>query len=335
MKYFWLILVLFSGSCTSVVATKTQPDIQPIHLEWDNFELHVKADIQSDFSFPPIWSDTVNSQLVSQIVSEYLKTALKLDSVEVSTRYSIPEDLKKLHLNEVIQDAGFVKAKYTLDLTEIHKWIHSNYSMGQLYFGDASLEQDSTPIFSLLLPCENIFVPENPIFLPGSPREYRNGTHRGIDFQANFGTPFRSIADGIVLRADHAFYENTPEQWLNWTGATQKIGRTPDDLFYNVFMGKALIIDHGFNLFPGYRTISIYAHLSEINEEMVPGTFVNKGAILGKTGNSGTLPATRGEGGQSHLHLEIILQGNDGDIYLGETLSQELLYPYLSSIFTP
>ena len=33
--------------------------------------------------------------------------------------------------------------------------------------------------------------------IPNAPRNYRNGTHRGLDFFANWGTPVRSVADGV------------------------------------------------------------------------------------------------------------------------------------------
>ena len=37
----------------------------------------------------------------------------------------------------------------------------------------------------LRLPCDNIPVPKRTMRLPNAPRNYRSGTHRGIDFFAN------------------------------------------------------------------------------------------------------------------------------------------------------
>ena len=59
----------------------------------------------------------------------------------------------------------------------------------------------------LLLPCENINLSKRSSRLPNAPRKYRNGTHRGIDFFANWGTNIRAVAPGVVIRADHHYKE--------------------------------------------------------------------------------------------------------------------------------
>ena len=55
---------------------------------------------------------------------------------------------------------------------------------------------------SLSLPCYGVPVPKRTMRLPNAPRNYRNGTHRGLDFFANWGTPVRSVAEGVVVRSD-------------------------------------------------------------------------------------------------------------------------------------
>ena len=50
----------------------------------------------------------------------------------------------------------------------------------------------------LLIPCENVSVPKQQLLLPNAPRAYRHGTHRGIDFYVNWGTPVRAVADGVI-----------------------------------------------------------------------------------------------------------------------------------------
>ena len=97
--------------------------------------------------------------------------------------------------------------------------------------------------------------------------------------------------------------------------------------------GKSIIIDHGFNLIPGFRTISIYAHLSSINENITGGTKVDQGQLIGKTGNTGTRPSTLGTKKESHLHWELILQRNNEEIYLGKGMYYEPLYKMLTEIF--
>ena len=64
----------------------------------------------------------------------------------------------------------------------------------------------------ILLPCANVPVPKRTMRLPNAPRDYRSGTHRGVDFFANWGTPVRSVADGIVVRSDR-HYEEVPSDF--------------------------------------------------------------------------------------------------------------------------
>ena len=63
----------------------------------------------------------------------------------------------------------------------------------------------------LVLPCKGIMVPKRASRLPNAPRDYRNGIHRGVDFFANWGTPVRAVADGIVIRSDLYYQEFEPE----------------------------------------------------------------------------------------------------------------------------
>jgi len=186
---------------------------------------------------------------------------------------------------------------------------------------------------SLSLPCYDVPVPKRTMRLPNAPRNYRNGTHRGLDFFANWGTPVRSVADGIVVRSD-LHYEEVPADFReNLLKATTKVGHTPSDIFNSVLLGKSVFLDHGFDLIPGFRTISIYAHLSHIEKEIIPGAVVKKGELLGKSGNTGMRESTIGSKAGSHLHWEMILQKGEQEIYLGKGMSNPELYDMLVKIF--
>ena len=186
---------------------------------------------------------------------------------------------------------------------------------------------------SLSLPCYDVPVPKRTMRLPNAPRNYRNGTHRGLDFFANWGTPVRSVADGIVVRSD-LHYEEVPADFReNLLKATTKVGHTPSDIFNSVLLGKSVFLDHGFDLIPGFRTISIYAHLSHIEKEIIPGAVVKRGELLGKSGNTGMRESTIGSKAGSHLHWEMILQKGEQEIYLGKGMSNPELYDMLSKIF--
>ena len=185
----------------------------------------------------------------------------------------------------------------------------------------------------LLLPCKNTKVPKRSTRLPNAPRDYRNGTHKGIDFFANWGTEVNSVAKGFVIRADHNYNEYPADFRNKMLRSAEKVGHTPSDIFNNVLLGKAVFLDHGFDLVPGYRTITIYAHLSSIETNIAGGTFVEAGQIIGRTGNSGTKPSTLGTKSDAHLHWEMILQKNNKEIYLGKDVPYEKLYDMLVNIF--
>ena len=186
---------------------------------------------------------------------------------------------------------------------------------------------------NLSLPCYKIPVPKRSMRLPNAPRSYRNGTHRGVDFFANWGTPVRSVADGVIVRSDQSYEEVPADFRENLLRSTTKVGSTPSDIFNSVLLGKSVFIDHGFDLIPGFRTISIYAHLSHIENEVVPGAIIKKGELIGKSGNTGMRESTLGSRSGSHLHWEMILQKGQEEIYLGRDMSNPELYNMLSRIF--
>ena len=185
----------------------------------------------------------------------------------------------------------------------------------------------------LLLPCENVKLPKRSSRLPNAPRAYRNGTHRGVDFFSNWGTDVRAVAPGLVVRADHNYKEYPPKFREKMLRSSGSVGHTPSDIFNNVLLGKSIFLDHGFELVPGFRAISIYAHLSSIDEDIIGGAKVEAGQYLGKTGNSGTKASTLGTRREAHLHWELILQKDNKEIYLGKGMTHEKLYSMLSTIF--
>jgi len=188
---------------------------------------------------------------------------------------------------------------------------------------------------SLLLPCEGIQVPKRATRLPNAPRDYRSGTHRGIDFFANWGTLVRAVADGTVIRADHNYQEIPADYRMQLLSASARVGHTPSDIFNSVLLGKAVFLDHGFELIPDFRAISIYAHLSSIDTSITTGAFLKAGQNIGKSGNTGTRESTLGTKKESHLHWEMILQKGNKEIYLGKDVPNPDLYDMLDDVFNP
>ena len=185
----------------------------------------------------------------------------------------------------------------------------------------------------LLLPCEGIPVPKRTMRLPNAPRSYRNGIHKGIDFFASWGTPIRTVASGVVVRADQNYKEVPADFREDMLRASSKVGNTPSDIFNNILLGKSVFIDHGFDLVPGFRVISIYAHLSHINKNIKPGYNIQAGELIGNSGNTGMRESTLGSRAGSHLHWEMILQKEEEEIYLGRGMPNPELYNMLKRIF--
>ena len=186
---------------------------------------------------------------------------------------------------------------------------------------------------SLLLPCEGIPVPKRTSRLPNAPRKYRSGTHRGVDFFANWGTPIRAVAEGTVIRADHNYQEYPAEYRVELLKSSARVGHTPSDIFNSVLLGKSVFLDHGFDLVPGFRAISIYAHLSSIESNLKPGALIKAGQLIGKSGNTGTRASTLNTKKEAHLHWEMILQKGKEEIYLGQGVPNPQLYKLLYRIF--
>ena len=199
------------------------------------------------------------------------------------------------------------------------------------------IAEDFNPLWvdslKLILPCENVPVPKRTMRLPNAPRRYRNGIHRGIDFFANWGTPISAVASGVVVRADHNYREVPADFRVDMLKASAKVGKTPSDIFNNILLGKSVFLDHGFELVPGFRTITIYAHLSHIENEIKPGYKIKAGEVIGKSGNTGMRESTIGSRAGSHLHWELILQKDDDEIYLGRNMPNPELYQMLKRIF--
>ena len=181
-----------------------------------------------------------------------------------------------------------------------------------------------------VVPVESATISSRSNHLPGAPRAYRNGIHEGFDFYSgtvsvaiSYGTPIRAVADGVVVRADHGYVENTQAEYDALIATAKASLDTPPDIL-DKLRGRQVWIRHA----GGF--ITRYAHLSSVAEAMVVGQTVRQGDIVGGTGNSGTLEAAQGTRDDPHPHVEIWRK--DG-VYLGAVMEPAQIWALVPQVF--
>ena len=200
------------------------------------------------------------------------------------------------------------------------------------------IDQDTYLHFSeldnkIILPTDEYGVPEYTNLLPNALREYRNGIHEGIDFSSPLNYPIKAVYDGIVIRSNNQHEDVDINTYNELLLTTEKLKKTPEDIYNFILLGKSIVIDHGYSITKKFRTVTVYAHLSSIPNEIKPGTRVAQGDIIGFSGNTGTSSgALRNEKG-AHLHWEIHFDDSKGRYFLGQNIPEELLHSNIVQLF--
>jgi murein DD-endopeptidase MepM/ murein hydrolase activator NlpD len=165
------------------------------------------------------------------------------------------------------------------------------------------------PRTGFALPIGSACLPDFEGHLPGSPRDYRNGTHEGVDFygwasctEITLGTAVLAAKAGTVIRADVQYEEITAEQLT----AAEAAGYEGEAIL-DTLRGRQIWIDHGDGV------ITRYAHLSAVAFGIERGAEVEPGRVIGFVGESGTPESVFAPGTDYHLHFEVRL----ADSYLG------------------
>jgi len=156
--------------------------------------------------------------------------------------------------------------------------------------------------------------------LPNAPRDYRSGTHQGVDLNcAEPGHSAKAAADGRVVMIVNDFRDPAPGARNATLGNAAAAGTTPHWILAMLY-GNFVVVDHGPIDGVGQVT-TIYAHLDRVDNGIRLGGAVSRGQRLGEIGNTGTSTAaaelTAQEPGSIHLHWEIFVDGQ----YLGRGLS--------------
>ena len=184
----------------------------------------------------------------------------------------------------------------------------------------------------ILFPIKGVVLTNQSNLLPNAERKYRNGIHEGIDIVVPFMTPVFASLDGIIVVANTEYKDIDIESYNNFLKTTDRMKKTPKDIYNHILLGKHIIIDHGFDYLPGYRTTSTYAHLEKINDKKV-GDFIKKGELIGYVGNSGTKYGALNNLLGAHLHWEIHFENENNKYYLGQNISKEDILKLSNKLF--
>ncbi|NIA18524.1 MAG: hypothetical protein GWO85_00340, partial [Simkaniaceae bacterium] len=206
----FLIIFAILG-CTSTTPSSSPPPLKEPSINYSSDSLDVFVILSNDY---PNSSIVINSVLhhSPDAIRKYVAKTYEEDSLDTQYLDFLPKAFFRYTLIQM-NDISTGKKKYTFSVskamiqqalkdiaaTQLTVYPETIYPLFQK---DMALPDISVyDSLRLPLPCEGVPVPDNPILLPNAPRSYRNGTHRGVDFYANWGSPVRSVADGVVIRA--------------------------------------------------------------------------------------------------------------------------------------
>ena len=171
--------------------------------------------------------------------------------------------------------------------------------------GDAALS-------GFVYPIPGGCLPQSDLLMPNAPREYRQGTHEGLDFYGvdnctaiGLGRSVVAAQAGKIIRIDHGYVELTPQSLaglrVDLTSAESLDG----------FRGRQIWIDHGNGV------VTRYCHLNGVVGELQVNDVVAQGTTIGYVGESGTPGSVEAPGTEYHLHWEVRV----GDSFLGAGLA--------------
>jgi peptidoglycan LD-endopeptidase LytH len=169
-------------------------------------------------------------------------------------------------------------------------------------------------------------LPRSDLLMPNAPREYRQGTHEGVDFYQvdnctaiGLGTPIVAVKAGRIIRIDSVYSELTALA-LAQVNANPRTAEALD-----TFRGRQVWIDHGGGI------VTRYCHLSGVADGLKVGDNVAQGQPVAYVGESGTPESVSSPGGEYHLHFEVRI----GSGYLGQAESAAQVRTYYRTLFEP
>ena len=169
---------------------------------------------------------------------------------------------------------------------------------------------------------------DDPGKLPNAAREYRHGTHQGVDFFCPRGHPVTAALDGRVVVAVRDYRDASASELDDLLAITEALRATPPYTLLTLY-GNHVVVDHGIIDRVGH-VVSIYAHVEAADPALRVGRPVKVGEPLGRVGNTGTSSAAAGSTSQGlQLHWELHINGH----YLGEGLSSSETRAVYTALF--
>ncbi|MBC8227035.1 MAG: M23 family metallopeptidase [Gammaproteobacteria bacterium] len=201
------------------------------------------------------------------------------------------------------------------------------------YIDEDTNLHESELLTTIQLPSKDYLVPSILNLLPNAKRGYRSGYHEGIDFSAPLNTPITAVSGGIVVRSNPQHMDVDLDTYNAFLNISAELGKTPDDIYQYILLGKSIVIDHGYTITSKFRTISVYAHLSNIAEGVLPGTVVEKGDLIGFSGNTGTSDGALRNNKGAHLHWELHFDDATERYFLGQNIPSNYLHDNIKILF--
>jgi murein DD-endopeptidase MepM/ murein hydrolase activator NlpD len=202
----------------------------------------------------------------------------------------------------------------------------------KIYLNDTLLNGVDESLTGYKFPVPYGLIPQDDYSLPGAPRAYRNGIHKGIDISYKLNDkkekvkltkndPVIATKDGTVIRADVSYEPMTLKDYNEITEFNKhnRVAFVDKD-----FGGRQIWIDHGNGV------MSSYNHLSSIESWVKPGVKVKKGNVLGKVGNSGLKGEAEKNDTNIHLHFEVWIKGE----FLGKGMDGINMRKFLQVFYT-
>ena len=169
---------------------------------------------------------------------------------------------------------------------------------------------------------------DKPGRLPNAARDYRYGTHQGVDFFCPRGHPTKAALDGRVVVAVGNYQDASASELDDLLAVARALRATPPYTLLTLY-GNYVVVDHGIIDSVGH-VVSIYAHHDALDPAVRIGQQVRAGDPLGRVGNTGTTFAAAGSTTQGlQLHWELHINGH----YLGEGLSNSETRAVYTALF--